>query len=113
MRRFNAPRVQFGTRPVADALPTPLLRRAAARRTALLAEAADVLKVLPAPGEALHRGLDRSVVAEFLASVRAAGSSVCLLHTGGDEDSRHWQGDVDLLVTSDRAAFLRAMKGRG
>ena len=61
------------------------------------------------PGTVPQCGLDRSVVAAFLATLQAAGSSVCLLHTGGDADSRHWQGDVDLLVTSDRAAFLRAM----
>ena len=62
-------------------------------------------KTAPVP----QSGLDRSVVAAFLATLHAAGSSVCLLHTGGDADSRHWQGDVDLLVTSDRAAFLREM----
>lgn len=54
--RFDAPRLSFGRRPQtpADAVPTPALRRAAARRTAMLAEAADVLTCVPGPGESLH-----------------------------------------------------------
>lgn len=54
MTRFTAPRVRFGARPAAEEVPAPLLARAAARRTALLAEAAGVLSVLPAEGESLH-----------------------------------------------------------
>ncbi len=55
MTRFTAPRVSFGRRPqAADAVPSPIVARAAARRTAQLAEAADVLAVLPAEGESLH-----------------------------------------------------------
>lgn len=53
--KFEAPRVTFGpARPNAAAVPPATLTRAAARGTALLAEAADVLTVLPGPGEALH-----------------------------------------------------------
>ena len=54
MTRFNAPRVRFGRKPADDALPVPIIGRAAVRRTAQLAEAADVLDVLPNPGESLH-----------------------------------------------------------
>lgn len=54
--RFDAPRLRFGRQPAAPAaaVPTPAMRRAIARRTALLAEAADVLRCIPAPGESLH-----------------------------------------------------------
>jgi hypothetical protein len=46
--------VRFG-KPPADEVPTPLLRRqSASRRLAALHEAAEVLAVLPGPGEALH-----------------------------------------------------------
>lgn len=54
MSRFAAPRVRFGTQPQATDVPTPTLTKAAARRTAMLAEASDILDVLPAEGEALH-----------------------------------------------------------
>ena len=50
-----------------------------------------------------------SVVTAFLTTLQAYGSSVCLLHTGADPGSREWQGDIDLLVTSDRDVFLREM----
>jgi hypothetical protein len=52
--RFTAPRLTFTRRPVGDGLPEPRVDRAAARRTAQLAEAADALAVLPRPGEAVH-----------------------------------------------------------
>lgn len=51
---FNAPRPAFGQRPTAEAFPVPIVGKAAIHRTAMLAEAADVLKTLPAPGETLH-----------------------------------------------------------
>jgi hypothetical protein len=55
MNRFTAPRVRFDRQAqAADTLPTPTMRRAASRRTAMLAEAAEVLDVLPGPGESLH-----------------------------------------------------------
>ncbi len=53
MTRFNAPRPTFGRNP-ADAFPAPIIGKAAARRTAMLGQAADVLAVLPVPGETLH-----------------------------------------------------------
>jgi len=50
VNRFNAPRPRFGRQPqAADSLPAPALRRGAARRPAMLAEAAAVLDVLPGP----------------------------------------------------------------
>jgi hypothetical protein len=52
--KFTTPKPMFGRRPVQDAVPVPLLLPARARRTAQLAEAADVLNVIPAPGEAIH-----------------------------------------------------------
>jgi hypothetical protein len=52
--RFNAPRLTFGRSPMTDAFPTPLVGKAAARRTAMLEQAAEVLTVLPGPGETLH-----------------------------------------------------------
>jgi hypothetical protein len=59
--RFPAPRpafgckpLSFGRRPAGDGLPAPHVDRAAARRTARLAEAAGALAVLPGPGEAVH-----------------------------------------------------------
>jgi hypothetical protein len=48
------PRLSFGRRPPGDGLPAPHTDRAAARRTAQLAEAADALAVLPGPGEAVN-----------------------------------------------------------
>jgi len=51
--RFNAPRPTFARRPAGD-LPAPQVERASARRTAQLAEAADVLTALPGAGEAVH-----------------------------------------------------------
>src|SRR4051812_30428168 len=55
MTLFNTPRVQFGRSAQAgDALPAPILGKGAARRTAQLAEAADLLKNLPEPGQSLH-----------------------------------------------------------
>jgi hypothetical protein len=51
---FNAPRLTFGRQPTTDAFPTPILGKAAARRTAMLGQAAQVLAVLPGPGETLH-----------------------------------------------------------
>jgi len=57
---FTLPRSDFAhvfARPTEAAdpdVPRGKLVRAAARRTAMLAEAADVLRVLPGPGEALH-----------------------------------------------------------
>jgi hypothetical protein len=47
--------VRFGKGPPQDEVPAPLSRRqSGSRRLAALREAADVLKVLPAPGESLH-----------------------------------------------------------
>ncbi len=54
MTRFNAPRLTFGRNPTAEAFPTPIIGKAAARRTASLGQAAEVLAVLPGPGETLH-----------------------------------------------------------
>src|SRR5689334_925356 len=54
MLRFNAPRPSFARQPVGDGLPAPHVDRAAARRTARLAEAADAIAVLPAAGETVH-----------------------------------------------------------
>jgi hypothetical protein len=54
MSRFNAPRPTFGRNPTADAFPAPIIGKAAARRTASLGQAAEVLAVLPGPGETLH-----------------------------------------------------------
>jgi hypothetical protein len=51
---FNAPRLTFGRSPTADAFPSPIVGRAAARRTAMLGQAAEVLAALPGPGETLH-----------------------------------------------------------
>jgi hypothetical protein len=52
---FNAPRITFGRRPAqADVVPETAIGKAVRRRTAMLAEAADVLQVLPAEGESLH-----------------------------------------------------------
>jgi hypothetical protein len=51
---FNAPRLTFGRSPMADAFPTPIVGNAAARRTAMLGQAAEVLAVLPGPSETLH-----------------------------------------------------------
>ena len=60
--RFNAPRpafgagprLSFGPRAADNGLPVPHVDKAAARRTAQLAEAADALAVLPAAGETVH-----------------------------------------------------------
>jgi hypothetical protein len=52
--KFSAPRVRFGRQPQADALPAPIVGKETARRTAMLAEATEVLTVLPAEGESLH-----------------------------------------------------------
>jgi hypothetical protein len=41
-------------RSAADAIPTPIVSKAQQRRVACLHEAAEVLAVLPGPGEALH-----------------------------------------------------------
>ncbi len=54
MTRFNAPRPTFGRSPTTDTFPAPIVGRAAARRTAMLGQAAEALAVLPGPGEALH-----------------------------------------------------------
>jgi hypothetical protein len=52
---FNAPRPRFGRPPAADnGPPAPHAAKAAARRTAQLAEVRDALAVLPGPGEAVH-----------------------------------------------------------
>src|SRR5262245_40094779 len=60
MARFTAKRMAFG-RPPSNGdedngygLPTPARIKLAARRAAGLAEARDVLALLPAPGESLH-----------------------------------------------------------
>lgn len=42
------------TRTVADAVPSPTIRKAGRQRVACLREAAEVLAVLPGPGESLH-----------------------------------------------------------
>lgn len=54
--KFNAKPPQFGKRSPqeADALPVPIIGKAADRRTAQLHQAAEVLAVLPEPGETLH-----------------------------------------------------------
>ena len=54
--RFNTPRVRFGATPAKtdDGTPSTSVTRAALRRTAQLAEADDVLRVIPKPGEAVH-----------------------------------------------------------
>jgi hypothetical protein len=52
--RFNAPRPTFGRHATADACPTPIVGQAAARRSAMLGQAAEALAVLPGPGETLH-----------------------------------------------------------
>ena len=53
--KFNAPPPAFRVRArSAQDCPAPIASRAAARRTAALREAADVLAVLPGPGETLH-----------------------------------------------------------
>jgi hypothetical protein len=44
----------FGRNLIADAFPAPIVGRAAARRTAMLGQAAEALAVLPAEGETLH-----------------------------------------------------------
>jgi len=54
MSQFNAPRTTFGRGPTADALPVPLLGKAADHRVAMLRQAGEVLAVLPGPGETLH-----------------------------------------------------------
>lgn len=53
---FNAPRPAFGrTNPAeAEAFPVPIVGKAAIRRVAMLAQAADVLTAIPGPGETLH-----------------------------------------------------------
>jgi hypothetical protein len=51
---FNTPRPLFGRRPQAESFPTPIIGKARERRTAQLAEAADILDVLPGEGETLH-----------------------------------------------------------
>jgi hypothetical protein len=59
--RFAPSRVHFGDRPPSDefeddgtGLPTPIRTKAAARRTAGIREAKQVLEHLPGPGESLH-----------------------------------------------------------
>ena len=52
--KFAAPKPLFGRRPSQDTFPSPIIGKAKARRTAQLAEAADVLAVLPGEGETLH-----------------------------------------------------------
>jgi hypothetical protein len=52
--KFNTPRVKFGRAPTGDAFPVPIIGKAAARRTAMLGQAAEALAVLPGPGETLH-----------------------------------------------------------
>jgi hypothetical protein len=58
--RFTPARVHFGRRPPDDfdddgtGLPTPIRAKAAARRTAGIREAKQVLEHLPGPGESLH-----------------------------------------------------------
>jgi hypothetical protein len=58
--RFSVRRVRFDRRPDADGedtvegLPTPARIKLAARRAAGIAEAREVLKNLPGPGESLH-----------------------------------------------------------
>jgi hypothetical protein len=52
--QFNAPRPTFGRTLSTDAFPAPIIGKAAARRTASLQQADDVLAVLPGPGETLH-----------------------------------------------------------
>jgi hypothetical protein len=54
MTRFTAPRVTFARHPAGDGMPEPLTVRGAARRTAQLAEAKDVLAYLPGEGEYTH-----------------------------------------------------------
>jgi hypothetical protein len=60
MPRFAVRRIPFGRPPGAedddagDGLPTPARIKLAARRAAGIAEAKDVLKQLPRPGESLH-----------------------------------------------------------
>jgi hypothetical protein len=51
---FNTPRPTFGRNPATESFPTPILGKAAARRTAMLAQAAEALAVLLRPGETLH-----------------------------------------------------------
>ena len=51
---FNTPRPLFGRRPQAESFPTPIIGEATERRTAQLAEAAEILDVLPDEGETLH-----------------------------------------------------------
>ena len=61
MAKFTPRRVPFGRPPTAgedddigEGLPTPKLLKLKARRVAGIAEAKQVLSVLPAPGESLH-----------------------------------------------------------
>jgi hypothetical protein len=51
--RFSAPKPQFGRRARQD-VPAPITGKAIEHHTAQLAEAADVLRVIPAAGETLH-----------------------------------------------------------
>jgi hypothetical protein len=52
--RFTALKPIFGRTSPAESFPAPIVGKAKARRTAQLAEAAQVLDVLPAEGETLH-----------------------------------------------------------
>jgi hypothetical protein len=52
--KFDAPPPVFGRANPTDAFPVPIVGKAAARRTAMLAHAGDVLAVLPGPDETLH-----------------------------------------------------------
>jgi hypothetical protein len=53
MTLFNAPRPSFERNPTAGAFPTPIVGKAAARRTAKLGQAVEELAILPGPGEML------------------------------------------------------------
>jgi hypothetical protein len=58
--QFQTPRLHFGQRPpvdeedTGDGIPKPMTAKAIARRAAGIREAAEILAVLPGPGESLH-----------------------------------------------------------
>lgn len=59
MSKFDGSPLSFTRKPAADertnqGVPAPIKAKAAARRVAMLAEAREVVAVLPGPGEALH-----------------------------------------------------------
>jgi thymidylate kinase len=68
-----------------------------------------VKSIEPSENPVRARSVKADIVATMLTHLAAAVSGVYLLHAGAHAGSESWDGDIDLIVTSPREAFLAAL----